>query len=416
MAKNREFGFLVDERANPAQRAALRNIFTGEAGGAFAAWRDLTIRVDGVEFVPMEFSHDAENWRVQVPGMVDGLGGPFRKYMVPENDTCQISQCPATGGRARISDRRPRQAQCRQGGFWPGLGLGAALIEAYRVRPARTKDLLLAQIASQPVSRPGGNMPVRDRVAVLVLLGAVTVLAWAYTIQQAHLMQEMDAAMWRDMDMSMNAMKPSWTLVTAVLLFLTWAVMMAAMMLPGTSPMIQAFATINRRRRERTEPYVPTVLFVAGHLVVWSVFAALATALQWLLQTTGLVTTMMQSASSYFSAALFLAAGLYQFSPLKQRCLTFCRSPNSFILSEWREGALGAAIMGVRHGLFCLGCCAALMLLLFAVAVMDLRWVAALTLLITAEKLLPGGKSWRPAIGVGLLVISLGFAVAAWRA
>lgn len=259
-------------------------------------------------------------------------------------------------------------------------------------------------------------MPVRDRVAVLVLLGAVTVLAWAYTIQQAHLMQEMDAAMWRDMDMSMNAMKPSWTLVTAVLLFLTWAVMMAAMMLPGTSPMIQAFATINRRRRERTEPYVPTVLFVAGYLVVWSVFAALATALQWLLQTTGLVTTMMQSASSYFSAALFLAAGLYQFSPLKQRCLTFCRSPDSFILSEWREGALGAAIMGVRHGLFCLGCCAALMLLLFAVAVMDLRWVAALTLLITAEKLLPGGKSWRLAIGVGLLVISLGFAVAAWRA
>ena len=148
-------------------------------------------------------------------------------------------------------------------------------------------------------------MPIRERAVVFVLLAAVTVLAWAYTIHQAHLMQAMDAAMRRDMDMSMNAMKPSWTLVTAVLLFLMWAVMMAAMMLPGTSPMIQAFATINRRRRERTEPYVPTVLFVAGYLVVWSVFAALATALQWLLQTTGLVTTMMQSASSYFSAHCF---------------------------------------------------------------------------------------------------------------
>jgi len=91
MSKNREFGFLINERANPAQRAALRNIFTGEAGGAFAAWRDLTIRVDGVEFVPMEVSHDAENWRVQ---MVDGLGGPFRKYMVPENDTCRIYNAP----------------------------------------------------------------------------------------------------------------------------------------------------------------------------------------------------------------------------------------------------------------------------------------------------------------------------------
>jgi hypothetical protein len=94
MNKNRELGFLIDERADTSQRDALRRIFTGEAGGIFAAWRDLTIRVDGVEFVPMQVSHDAESWRVQVPGMVDGLAGPFRKFLVPENDTCRIYNTP----------------------------------------------------------------------------------------------------------------------------------------------------------------------------------------------------------------------------------------------------------------------------------------------------------------------------------
>jgi|SRR5579872_1153505 len=94
LAKNREFGFLIDERANPAQRDALKKIFTGEAGGSFAAWRDLTISVDGVEYVPIKVSYDAENWSVEVATMIEGLGGPFRKYMVPENDTCRIYNAP----------------------------------------------------------------------------------------------------------------------------------------------------------------------------------------------------------------------------------------------------------------------------------------------------------------------------------
>jgi predicted metal-binding membrane protein len=161
---------------------------------------------------------------------------------------------------------------------------------------------------------------------------------------------------------------------------------------------------------------VPTAVFLLGYLVTWAGFSVVATALQWLLQATGLLTTMMQSASYSWSAALFLAAGLYQFSPLKERCLAYCRTPDSFILTEWRDGVLGGAIMGVRHGLFCMGCCAALMILLFAVAVMDLRWVAALTVVVTAEKLLPGPRFWRLAIGVGLLAAGTAFAVAAWKA
>ena len=94
MDKNREFGFLIDDRATPAERVALEKIFTGHAGGAFAAWRDLTISLDGVEFVAMTVECDGEDWRVEVPGMVEGLGGPYRKYMVPAGDTCRIYNAP----------------------------------------------------------------------------------------------------------------------------------------------------------------------------------------------------------------------------------------------------------------------------------------------------------------------------------
>src|SRR6185312_432789 len=186
----------------------------------------------------------------------------------------------------------------------------------------------------------------------------------------------------------MNDMPASWTALDALLLFLMWMAMMAAMMVPSASPMIAAFATINRRRRERRDPSVPTAIFLAGYVAAWAAFSLLAVVLQWALQKAGLLTTMMQSASATLSAVLFIGAGLYQFSPLKERCLAYCRSPQGFILSEWRDGASGAVMMGLRHGLFCTGCCAGLMILLFAVAVMDLRWVASLAIIVTAEKLL----------------------------
>jgi predicted metal-binding membrane protein len=251
----------------------------------------------------------------------------------------------------------------------------------------------------------------RDRIVVLLLLLLATGLAWALTLGQALQMEAMDAAMWRDMNMSMNGMEPAWTARDALLLLLMWSSMMAAMMLPGASPMVAAFATINRRRGARGAPSVSTAVFLFGYLIAWVGFSLLATALQWLLQKLGLLTTMLQSTSFYWSGALFFAAGLYQFSPLKQRCLAYCRSQEGFILSEWRDGELGAVVMGVRHGLFCIGCCGGLMLLLFAVAVMDLRWVAALTALVTAEKLLPAPNLWRVAIGTGLIAAGLSCAL-----
>ncbi|MGQ0655586.1 MAG: DUF2182 domain-containing protein [Betaproteobacteria bacterium] len=191
-----------------------------------------------------------------------------------------------------------------------------------------------------------------------------------------------------------------------------WVAMMAAMMLPATYPMVRAFVTINRRRRERQAPYVPTAWFVLGYLLAWSAFSVAAVAAQWALQHAGLLNAMGESASRTLSGALFLAAGLYQWTPLKDACLSRCRSPEAFVLTEWRDGHAGAVVMGLRHGLFCVGCCGVLMLLLFAVAVMDLVWVAALTALVMAEKLLPGGRVLRHVIGAGLVVAGFAFLLA----
>ena len=113
-------------------------------------------------------------------------------------------------------------------------------------------------------------MPRLDRLVVVGLLFLIAALAWGFTVHQAMMMDDMEAAMWRDMNMSMNGMEPSWTAVNALLLFVMWSAMMAAMMVPGASPMVSAFATINRRRRQRSAPYVPTAVFLLGYLIVWA--------------------------------------------------------------------------------------------------------------------------------------------------
>ena len=175
-----------------------------------------------------------------------------------------------------------------------------------------------------------GTLPRLDRIIIAGLLLLVAALAWAFTVHQAILMDEMEAAMWRDMNMSMNSMKPSWNAIDAVMLLVMWSAMMAAMMIPGASPMITAFATINRRRQARAAPYVPTAAFLLGYLIVWAGFSVIATRSNGCYRTLGLLTTMMQSSSYYWSAALFVAAGLYQLSPLKEMCLAYCRSPDWF--------------------------------------------------------------------------------------
>jgi predicted metal-binding membrane protein len=200
-----------------------------------------------------------------------------------------------------------------------------------------------------------------------------------------------------------------WSAANFIAVFVMWAVMMAAMMLPAATPMVSVFGTLNERRGEARR----TVAFVAGYVALWAAFGAAATAAQWALQRSGLLTPMIVSASPALSGVLLVIAGVFQFTPLKQACLRACRSPLGFLLTDWREGLPGAAQMGVRHGLYCLGCCWALMALLFVGGAMNVMWIAALTLLVAMEKLAPKGDALARALGV--LMIAFGVAQLIWR-
>jgi predicted metal-binding membrane protein len=188
-----------------------------------------------------------------------------------------------------------------------------------------------------------------------------------------------------------------------------WSVMMVAMMVPSATPMVLTFATVNRRRKERQAPYVPVAIFLAGYLVVWTGFSVAATTAQFWLQSVRLLSMEMVSTSTIFAASLLIGAGVFQWTPLKQRCLTQCAGPLSFLMSSWREGRKGALVMGLRHGLYCLGCCWAVMALLFAAGVMNLLWVGGLSLFVLVEKLAPklvsrAGGVAMAAAGVWLLL------------
>ena len=181
----------------------------------------------------------------------------------------------------------------------------------------------------------------------------------------------------------------AWPVASLGPLFVMWVVMMVAMMLPSAAPMIFTFAAVARNRRQHQRPYVPVAVFASGYLIVWGGFSALVTVAQWLLHRAALLSPMMVASSALLSGILLLLAGVFQFTPLKRSCLTHCRAPLAFITTCWREGWGGAFTMGLEHGLFCAGCCWALMALLFALGMMNLLWIALLTILVGLEKILP---------------------------
>jgi len=198
----------------------------------------------------------------------------------------------------------------------------------------------------------------------------------------------------------------AWDLGEGALTFLMWAVMMVAMMVPSAAPMILTFATINRRQGGGGGTRVSVGVFLAGYLVAWSGFSLAATLGQWALQSAALLSPAPLAVTPHVGGVLLLAAGVYQVTPLKAACLVRCRSPIGFILSEWRPGPRGALVMGLRHGAFCVGCCWALMLLLFAAGVMNLLWVAAIAGLVLLEKVVPGGRAL--AWGTGATLVAWG--------
>ncbi|MDX1711202.1 MAG: DUF2182 domain-containing protein [Rhodovibrionaceae bacterium] len=223
----------------------------------------------------------------------------------------------------------------------------------------------------------------RDRLIVLASLAAIAALCWWYLI---------DMALGMDGMAGMTSMRAQpWDLSYFLAMFVMWAIMMVGMMVPSAAPMILIYARIQRKQSHKA-PYISTTLFTLGYLLAWAVFSLLAAGIQWGLTEAALLTPMMESASAWFAGALFIAAGVYQLSPLKNACLRHCQSPLHFISHHWRKGRFGPLRMGVEHGAYCLGCCWVLMALLFTLGVMNLLWVAVLTAFVLLEKVVRVGN------------------------
>jgi predicted metal-binding membrane protein len=216
----------------------------------------------------------------------------------------------------------------------------------------------------------------RDRAIVVLGLAGIVALAWAYLIYMDWGMRHMDVGM----EMVIMPAMQHWNGWDLFLVFLMWTIMMVAMMVPSASPVILLFAEINRRHTQQEGGLIVTGQFLLGYLTAWTGFSLLATLAQWGLLTAALVSPMMESTSKMLGAGLLLVAGLFQFSRLKYACLVHCRSPIGFFATEWQPGVWGAFRMGLKHGTHCLGCCWALMGLLFAFGVMNLLWVATLSI------------------------------------
>jgi predicted metal-binding membrane protein len=230
----------------------------------------------------------------------------------------------------------------------------------------------------------------RDRLIIFAALAATILPAWGYMVHEARGMNLTGACCCAGMKMS-GPDTSAWSTATLLPLFLMWAEMMVAMMLPSAAPMILTFAKVQRNRREQERPFISTGIFVLGYLAIWTAFSAAAAVMQWALHGEALLSPKMVGTSPWLGGALLIAAGIFQWTPLKKYCLTSCCSPLSFLMTSWREGKWGAFTMGLKHGVKCAGCCWILMLLLFVAGVMNMWWIAILTILVLLEKVLPRG-------------------------
>jgi len=221
-----------------------------------------------------------------------------------------------------------------------------------------------------------------DRAIVGGALSILVLLAWLYTIRASVSMQFMGAEY----------------------MFAMWAVMMVAMMTPSAAPMVFAFSSLARSRQGMEGGQRTVLAFLLGYLALWTAFSIVATVAHTFLVRAMLVSSMGVSTNRVLSGTLLITAGVYQFSPWKIECLSKCRSPMGFLLTEWRDGVTGAFRMGLRHGLYCTGCCWLLMAALFVAGVMNLAWIAALTLVVLAERTLPYGERVSNLLGVAAVL------------
>jgi predicted metal-binding membrane protein len=246
----------------------------------------------------------------------------------------------------------------------------------------------------------------RERILIAACAAVVTALAWAYLIRLDRQMTlEMAAWCLRPLagspapDASKLAMDMPLNAAGVWLTFAMWAVMMVGMMAPAATPVVMLYAGARKGRP------VAVLLVALGYIAVWTAFSAAAALAQSGLHWAAMLSMAMSTLSARVGGAILIVAGVYQLSPWKGACLAHCRSPLGFLMTNWRDGNLGAAQMGVRHGVYCLGCCWALMCVLFAVGIMNLVWVAGLTVFVLVEKLGPAGGWVARAGGAAMILL-----------
>jgi predicted metal-binding membrane protein len=198
-------------------------------------------------------------------------------------------------------------------------------------------------------------------------------------------------------------------------MFVMWAIMMVAMMFPAATPMILMFTTVNQRRGETQEPIIATGLFVLGYFLVWTAYSALAATAQYGLHLSALLTHHLVMTSPFLGGVLLVGAGVFQWTPFRDACMSKCRSPLGFLMAEWREGRLGALIMGLKHGAYCVGCCWLLMLLSFVLGIMNMIWMAMVSVFMMVEKAYPGSQWLSRTAGLILVACGLWIAAGAMR-
>ena len=259
---------------------------------------------------------------------------------------------------------------------------------------------------------PVAALPRRDRVLIITCVLLVTALAWAYLVVLDR--QTSSAAVSQAVMAKMGmVMGISWSAMDVFFAFTMWAVMMMGMMSASAMPVLLLFAEMQARRGDGAAPgAVP--LFGFGYIAVWIAFSACAALVQWALHEASLLSPTMAAVSPLLGGTILIAAGVYQLTPAKGMCLTQCQSPLGFLVSRWRDGASGALQMGLRHGAYCLGCCWALMGVLFAVGVMNLAWVAAISVFILLEKTGRLGARVSRIGGVAMIAFGILVAISRW--
>jgi predicted metal-binding membrane protein len=253
----------------------------------------------------------------------------------------------------------------------------------------------------------------RDRLIVASALGVIAALAWAYVIWLAADMDMggMDMSGYRMVPAGMGMMAPAatpWSAVEFAFVFVMWAVMMVGMMAPSAAPMLLMYARAGRQSKSAGKPLAATGWFATGYFLAWAGFSLAATLVQWVLDRVALLDERMASANMMLGAVVLIAAGIYQWTPIKYACLAQCQTPLHFLMSHggFRSDALGCVRLGLLHGTYCVGCCWVLMAVLFVVGVMNVLWIALLALLVLLERLTPWGR-WI-ARSAGIVCIAMG--------